>query len=219
MTKSKIKVFVAVAVTGWIRYELARTLLELTQDRRYSLEFLFQSARPISTARHAILNEFLRSEADYLLMLDSDVIPYHSPLDLVELDLDVVAMACPIWRPGCSPPIVLNTTPVDGSKTVTLCEGAIAEVTQTSTGGIVIARRVIGHPNMKNPFVCVYDGDGLLAVDDDVSFYQRARAAGFRIYVSLDHVCGHVKEVDIVTIANAVARWSVVGTGDPDAVD
>jgi len=202
-------VYVAVPTTGWVRYELADVLREISHDQRHELVFGGTNllARPFQCARHWIINEFLATDADALLMMDADVVPYHNPLDLVEHDLDVVAMACPIWRPGSKPPIVLNATPLDGSKTVSLDDGPLMEVSQVSTGAILVARRVLEHPGMKNPFETVYDENGITVMDDDISFYRKAREAGFKVWISLDHICGHVKKVDIVTIHDAVAEW------------
>lgn len=202
-------IFVSVATKGWIRHELARSLIEISHDKRYGLimDRLFTTGRPLPCARHLIINNCLTTDADYLLMLDSDAIPYCNPLDLVEEDLDIVSMACPVWRPGETPAIVINAMPVDGSQVVSLDEGTLLEVANTSSTTILIARRVLEHPDLKNPFGFQYDENGLTSVDDDSTFYHKARAAGFKVWVSLDHVCGHVKEVDVVGIHNAVKEW------------
>lgn len=202
-------VYVAVAMKGWIRHELARLLISMSHDRRYELvmDDLFVQTRPLPSARHLIINKFLETDADYLLTLDDDIVPYCNPLDLVEEDLDVVAMACPVWRPGEIPAIVMNATPADGSTVIDLDDGTLLEVENTSTSAILIARRVLEHPGLKNPFRFRFSEDGLLAMDDDSNFYHVARDAGFKVWVSLDHICGHVKEVDITGIHNAVKEW------------
>jgi hypothetical protein len=140
-----VLVYIAVPSTGWIRQELAECLRQISHDTRYQL--LFPEANPLTRpspcARHWIINGFLDCGADYLLMMDSDAVPYTNPLDLVELDLDVVAMACPIWRPGAVPPIVLNARPLDDSKKVidSRSDGPLLEVAQVSTSVILVARR------------------------------------------------------------------------------
>jgi hypothetical protein len=206
------KVYIAVATHGWLRHETAYALIALTHDGRYAIDVsgLFVLARPIPCARHMIINNFLGTDSDYLLMVDDDVIPRGNPLDLVELDLDIVAMACPVWRPGSTPPIVLNATPVDGSTVVKPADSLLVEVTQASTGGILIARRVLEHPDMVNPFAFQYDERGLTVVDDDATFYRKAREAGFQIWVSLAHHFGHVKDVDISYIYSVVKEWEEV---------
>jgi len=204
------RVYVALAVGGWIRHELAQELIILSHDRRHQLDMsgLFVvDARPLPCARHTIINKFLKTDADWLLMYDGDVIPRGNLLDLVDLDLDIVAAACPIWRAGSTPPIVLNARPVDGSTTIPFAGDPLVEVTQASTSAILIARRVLEHPDLKNPFAFQYDGDGLLTVDDDITFFHKARAVGFRIWVSLEHLFGHMKEVDISYVHSAVREW------------
>lgn len=206
------KVYIAVATHGWLRHETTYALIALTHDTRYAIDIsgLFVFGRPLPCARHMIINNFLGTDSDYLLMVDNDVVPRGNPLDLVELDLDVVAMACPVWRPGSTPPIVLNATPVDSSVIVKPTDGPLVEVTQASTSGILIARRVFEHPDMKNPFAFQYGEDGMTIVDDDITFFHKARAAGFRIWVSLAHYFGHIKDVDISYIHSAVKEWEGV---------
>jgi hypothetical protein len=206
------KVYIAVATHGWLRHEVAYALVALTHDTRYAVDVsgLFVFARPITCARHMIINNFLETDSDYLLMMDDDVVPRGNPLDLVEEDLDVVAMACPVWRPGSTPPIILNATPVDGSTVVKPADGPLVEVKQASTGGILIARRVLEHPDMTNPFAFQYDERGLTVADDDATFFRKARAAGFRVWVSLAHYFGHVKDVDLSYIHSVVKQWEGV---------
>jgi hypothetical protein len=207
-------VYIAVATLGWIRHETAYALIALTHDERYAIDVsgLFVLARPIPCARHMIINNFLETDSDYLLMVDGDVVPRGNMLDLVEVDLDIVAAACPIWRPGSTPPIILNATPVDGSTVVKATDGPLVEVTQASTGGLLVARRVLEHPDMKNPFGSEFDENGITSVDDDVTFYRKARAAGFRLWVSLNHYFGHIKDVDLSYVHSVVKEWE--GAGD-----
>lgn len=203
-----IKVFVGIPMTGWIRHELARSIISMTHDGRYLLEVMFSVDRPTPSNCNRIVKQFLEGDADYLLIAGSDTSPYANPLDLVELDLDVVAMACPIWRPTGSPPIVMNATPADGRETVSLDDGLV-EVTQASASVMLVARRVLEHPDVGpgGPFAYEYDEDGLHVVSDDIIFFRKARAAGFKIWVSMDHLCGHVKEMDIVGVYNSVGEW------------
>lgn len=213
------RVYIAMPTLGWLRHEVAHTLIGLTHDGRYEINVsgLFVFGRPITCARHMIINGFLETDSDYLLMFDNDVVPRGNPLDLVELDLDVVAMACPIWRPNNVPPVILNAMPVDGTVMIKPMDGPLVEVAQASTSGILIARRVLEHPDMKNPFAFQYDEKGMTVVDDDITFFHKARAAGFRIWLSLIHYFGHVKEVDLSRIHSAVEVWE--GMEVENAVD
>lgn len=212
----KTSIYVSVATRGWIRHELARSLISLSHDSRYQVDMsdLFLTGRPLSAMRHLAINKFLATDCDSLLIMDSDAVPYCDPLDLVEKDLDIVAMACPVWSPNETPAIKLNAAPVDGREVIDLEDGVLLEVENTSTSALLIARRVLEHKDMKNPFVQRFDEDGLLAMDDDSNFYHLARDTGFKVWVSLDHICGHVKEVDVTGIHNAVKEWR-----QPDAVD
>ncbi len=85
----------------------------------------------------------------------------------------------------------------------------MVEVTQASASVMLVARRVLEHPDVGpgGPFAYEYDDDGLNIVSDDITFFRKARAAGFKIWVSMDHLCGHVKEMDIVGVYNSVGEW------------
>jgi len=197
------RVYIAVLTEGWVRYELARTVAEISHDRRYALELHFSYDRPTSSNRNGIARRFLESGADYLLMMDADTIPHRNPLDLVENDLDVVAFPYPVWRSDKSPPISLSLSTV-GLETVRL-GGEPLEVLWGGTGMMLIARRVLKH--LEIPFEYRYDENGIKIWEEDADFCEKVRLAGFKVWSAMSHPCGHVKELDLVKVRNAVDKW------------
>jgi hypothetical protein len=204
------EVYVAVLTSGWVRHELAAQLVAFLDDRRYKLELHFSYDRPTPSNRNGICKRFLVGGAGWLLMIDHDTVPYRNPLDLVERDLDVVTFPYPIWRKGTEPPLTVSlATMGDGPEEVRLGEG-VREVLWGGTGMVLIARRVLEHPDMRAPFAYRYDEDGLKVWEEDSYFCWRARRAGFRIWSALSHPCGHVKELDLADVHGAVERWMEV---------
>jgi hypothetical protein len=202
-----IDVYVAVLTGGWVRHELAAQLVAFLDDRRYKLELHFSYDRPTPSNRNGIVKRFLAGDADWLLMIDHDTIPYGNPLDLVERDLDVVTFPYPIWRQKDSPPITLSLSlGKEGKPVVKLGEG-VREVMWGGTGMVLIARRVLEHPDLKAPFAYKYDEDGIKTWEEDAFFCYQVRKAGFKIWSALSHPCGHVKEVNLVDLHDAVAEW------------
>jgi len=207
-------VYVAVLTSGWVRHELAAQLVAFLDDRRYKLELHFSYDRPTPSNRNGIVKRFLAGEAGWLLMIDHDTIPYGNPLDLVEKDLDVVTFPYPIWRKDATPPITLSlalgrVAPELGTEikaVVQLGEG-VKEVQWGGTGMVLIARRVLEHPDLRAPFAYRYDEDGIKIWEEDSVFCYRARKAGFMIWSALSHPCGHVKEMNLVDVHDAVAEW------------
>jgi len=184
-------------------------------DRRYKLELHFSYDRPTPSNRNGITKWFLTGEANYLLMIDHDTIPYGNPLDFVENDLDVVTFPYPVWRHDASPPITVSLALEAGSgpelrtkagTVVQLGEGVI-EVAWGGTGMVLIARRVLEHPKLRAPFAYRYNEDGIKIWEEDSTFCYRARKAGFRIWSALSHPCGHVKEINLVDLHDAVKEW------------
>lgn len=203
-------VYIGVLTSGWVRHELAAQLVAFLDDRRYKLELNFSYDRPTPSNRNGISKRFREGTADYLLMIDHDTIPYGNPLDFVEQDLDIVTFPYPVWRPDRSPPLTLSLALEAGSSqvgtTVRVGEG-VQEVLWGGTGMVLIARRVLEHPDMRVPFAYKYNEDGIKIWEEDSHFCYEARAAGFRVWSALSHPCGHVKELNLVDVHDAVTGW------------
>jgi len=196
-----------VLTSGWVRHELAAQLVAFLDERRYKLELHFSYDRPTPSNRNGIVKRFLAGKAGWLLMIDHDTVPYGNPLDFVEKDLDVVTFPYPIWRHDDDPPVTLSLSLGQGSKRVVQLGEGVIEVAWGGTGMVLIARRVLEHPDLRAPFAYRYDEDGIKVWEEDSFFCWRARKAGFRIWSALSHPCGHVKDVNLVDLHDAVETW------------
>lgn len=194
---------------GELRPELALFRESLiARERRYRVTLGYPSAQPTAHNRNQIARRFLRdAEAAYLLMIDSDVVPQFNPLDYVERGLDVIGWPTPTWRANDTSPLVWHPCPPDGK--------GLVGVEWVSTSCILIARRVLAHPDMRAPFHDMWDADGMRTAGEDQSFCRRAARAGFEVWCDTRRMCAHFKAVDLLTLwrTYGLSQSSVRETG------
>lgn len=76
---------------GWINPRLSMLLTAMATDKRYDTKFQWICDRyPVAYARNSAIDAARRGHFDALLMLDNDIAPSFSPLDLVRSDGDVI---------------------------------------------------------------------------------------------------------------------------------
>jgi len=227
---------VAVLNQGWIRIEVVQQLLMLARDKNWSLlleaagrqadpaaireavgktervmVMSFPTEAPIASNRCAIAKHALDIGANYLFMLDDDTFMGGSPLPLLEKDLDVVAMPALCFKPHH-----LQDGPLRWNISYTTREGQplrepsedglFCKVASIGTGAMLIARRVLEHPDMRAPFRDEFNEDGVRLVSEDFNFCDRARKAGFDVWAALEMPCGHVKELDLKLVKDLISK-------------
>jgi hypothetical protein len=194
---------------GEIRTNTVVALLRLTQDTRYNLLFQFSVARPIDHNRNKIAQHFLETDCDYLLMIDSDVVPEGNPLDFISLDLDVVTLLYPIWkRRGAR--VLWCVIDKPGGEVRKTDLGTIAEINTCGAGALLIARHVLEHPVLRVPFKTQYDEHGIVKRSEDFAFCDKVWAAGFQVWAALDYKCSHEKTVDLRVVGGMQPASSLV---------
>lgn len=157
--------------------------------------------------RNEIVQKFLATDKDVLVMVDDDVIPPKHFLQIVipitDGDFDVVAACVPIMRPGTvfMPNLFVRSGDgYDPHMEAYRSEG-VTEMDAVGTGCIAIARKVLADNHMKAPFRPKLHKDGTWHVGEDVNFCERAKARGYRVAADLGVWCEHRSELH----ANAIA--------------
>jgi hypothetical protein len=215
-----ISVFVTVPNEHWLHAEVVNRLMRLLQDPRYRLRITLPSQRPLENNLHQIIVDFLASDFDFWLCIDADNPPMHSPLDLVELDLDIIACPTPIWhytgKPG-ERPIYWNAydyvQDADAYREHSTKEG-LQRVDAVGGGCFLVARRVLEHPDMrKGAFTRQLYPDGRVHKGNDLSFSERARCCGFELYAHYGYPCSHFCEVDLAEVERAIKGLLVAQKG------
>ena len=188
-------------------------LLWLQTDDRYNLRFHMPSERPLENNQHHIIRELLAEKDDFWLSMDADNPPMNNPLDLVELDKDIIACPTPIWhytKKDGERPIywgAYDYIESDDAYREHEPKKGLQRVDAIAGSCFVIARRVFEHPDMqKGAFTRKLYPDGRVHKGNDLSFSERAREAGFELWAHYDYPCQHFKEIDLAAIIEAMQK-------------
>lgn len=202
---AKKKILVSLPNLHWIHKLVIHKALLLLQDRRYEVKLIMPSHKPYVNNLHHIVNDFISGGYDYWLNIDADNPPNQNPLDLVELDKDVIGLPTPIWhfegKKKGERPVYWNAYKYDPSSDAYWEyqeRNGLQEVDAVGTGCVLFARRVFEHPEMrKAPFMRKWNEDGTVDKGNDISFCERAKANGFKIYCHFDYSCDHMCELSM----------------------
>jgi len=217
-------IYVAVLNQGDIRTELQFLLSHLSHNSQYNMFFSAPAKKPIQHNRNSIVKDFLkRKEYDYLLMIDSDIVPPKDLFRLADYDVDVITPVMFAFKEINDIPTVIplvlehydNNENVQNYKVegplpryrvredLDGTEG-LTEVDATGTGCIMIKREVLENEELNAPFTNYFDEDGLRYEGLDLSFCRRAKDAGYKVFVDTDMVCSHLTELDLKQIYQSV---------------
>lgn len=204
-------VYIAILNQGAIRPELSYLVTDFTHQNKYRLYLSYPADKPISFNRNKIVKDFLsKSEYDYLMMIDSDIIPPLNYLDLVDHladdDKDIISGVCFAYMQDSVVPLVLeyNKDPNDKPFLVKSLEGneGLVPVDAVGTGAIIIKRKVL--EQVKAPFLNRYDEEGMKTMGLDLSFCDKANKLGFKTWCHLDYICSHWAKMDLKTVYKAL---------------
>jgi hypothetical protein len=193
---------------GSLRKELAAALIVMSRDARYTVDIRFQAERPYEHSLNLLARQASDEGYDYWLTLDDDQCPTRNPLDLVELDCDVVSCPAPIWMPDKSPdcPVVWNAFRDLGLSQFEVHRPMIGlqEVDIVGSGALLIAKRVFDV--LERPFLIDWDAAGRKLAGPDIAFCRRARDAGFTVWCHYDYPCHHYVTTDISEVGTWIAE-------------
>lgn len=197
---NKKKVLVTLLDQGWIRPELAVVASILQRDERYSVEVRSMNHKPSERNRNLAVQSMLEGGFDYLLTIDHDVVPKANPLDLIELDLDVVCFAVPQWNMTDPkfPIYFVAMDAVEGGYREHKTQEGLQEIDAAGSGCLLIARRVL--EQVKAPFVREWNDDGIDTCGLDFAFSKKAKSLGFKVWCHYDFVADHFKELSLLDI-------------------
>lgn len=165
----------------------------------------------ISRARSIIGSAFLRSEADVLLSIDSDI--WFRPQDAISLaekamDHDIIAAMYMTRALETQPALMLPDEPV-----IFAADQEPVETPFVSTGFVAVNRKVfrtlseelpLCHRGWSDrgentsfwpfymPFTIPWEGDGHMYLSEDWAFCKRAKDAGFKVWLDPSIRLGHL---------------------------
>lgn len=204
-------VLVTVPNEHWIHSTVASVLVRMMQDRRYRLTIDLPCERPYENNLHHIMARVVEGPYDYWLSIDADNAPQQNPLDLVELDLDVVGCPTPVWAYRGEPgerPFYWNAyryDPAANAYREWLPREKLQEVDAIGSGCFLVARRVCEHPALQGgAFSRRLDERGRVLLGSDLAFSERVKLAGFHLWCHFDYPCHHAVELDLDLVARSV---------------
>lgn len=193
MTDPRQTVYLAVPNTGWIHTEVVRRAISMLHDQRYQVTMQMPSWKPVEHARARIHEEAVRRRYDWLVTMDSDNPPMNNPLDLIELNLDMVGLPTPIYQAGNG--IGFNAMKAVGDGWLEWPEKkGLQQVDAVGFGCVVVSRRVLVATLGKNTWERETDENGFTTCSEDFAFCKKVRAAGYRVFAHFDYACEHYKE-------------------------
>jgi len=198
---------------GWIHKNLVVAWMRMLQDPRFETRLSFPVHRPFENCLHHAVVEFLATDAEWFLNIDSDNPPTSNPLELISLDKDVIGVATPVYhcdssKPGDRPWYLNGYRAVEGGYQEFRPQEGIQEVDAVGTGCILIHRRVLEDPVMRlAPFRRTTDEFGRVEYGNDLNFCRRAKERGFRIWCDFRSPCEHFVEVPM---REAVAAFNSI---------
>lgn len=195
-----MKVFVSVPNTGWIHKSVCLATDRLLMDRAHDVTLIRPTWKPYEQSMNRIALDFWEGEWDYWLSVDSDNPPQRNPLELIDLNLDVVGLPTPIFHnaePGW--PICWNAFDAveDGYNQHPPEDGKLCEVDAVGSGCILIHRRVIEGINPPW-FIRETDEIGRVIHGPDFYFCQQAKGSGFHIWTHYGYPCRHYNEIELI---------------------
>ncbi len=193
----------------WIHKHVAYRADLMLQDKRHKVHKTVPSHKPYVDNLHRIVKDFRDGGYDFWLNMDADNPPVNNPLDLVELDKDIIGLPTPIWhftKEG-ERPYYFNAYDFDGDT----CayrehqpQKGLQKVDAVGTGCILISRRVFENSFMcKAPFMRGWTEEGFAAKGNDIRFCEKARNQGFEIYAHYDYPCDHFTELSMLEMIRA----------------
>lgn len=190
--------------SAWVHKLVHFAICRILADQRVAIRHDCPTHSPYVDNLHACMNDFLNGGEDFWLSMDDDNPPTKNPIDLVELDLDVVGFPTPVWHSavkGDRPWYFNALTKVgeEGYKPLPneRCKG-LQEVDAIGSGCFMVSRRVMLALKDQQPFMRQWGKDGRVIKGGDYSFCDKVKAAGFRIWAHFDYICDHFNELSLL---------------------
>jgi len=203
-------VLISIPNRHWIHSTVGHREHWLLRDERYQCKIIKPSHKPYVNNLHHIIEDFIKDDYDFWLNIDADNPPTKNPLDLIELDKDVIGCPTPIWHftdKSGERPYYLNAYDYDSSVDAYRehqPQIGLQEVDAVGTGCILIARRVFKNFVMQQgAFHRRWNENGTMNKGNDIAFCERARNQGFEIYAHFDYLCDHFTELSMLEVIRA----------------
>ncbi|MBU0647488.1 hypothetical protein KKC67_03620 [Patescibacteria group bacterium] len=208
MKIKKNSVMVVIPTTGNIHITVSDLLVKMTvmaiATKKWDLIIQYSQVMGIESNRNTIVQNFLATKYQWLLMMDSDNPPLRNPLELIEYNKDVMVCPTPMWKVAANgkQKLVFNVFNYNGEKNALAFSyqggDRLFQVDVVGAGCILIKRKVL--EKIKKPFASEHNECGVRKKGEDFCFSAKVQKAGFTIWGHWDYICNHYKEVNLLDI-------------------
>ena len=201
--------------SGWMHKSVHFAVCRILSDGRFKVRHDCPTHTPYVQNLHKCMHDFINRGEDFWLSMDADNPPRNNPLDLVELDLDVVGLPTPVWHcdtaKSSDAPFYWNALDrlENGWIPHQPCVG-LQEVDAIGSGCFLVSRRVMLALKDQQPFMRRWGKDGLVQVGGDYSFCEKVKAAGFKVWAHYGYPCRHFVEIELTEAIEAFRsmKWN-----------
>ena len=201
-----IKLYLAILNEGWMRAEHLNTVFLASNTDGIKLVMETPGLtwdKPIASNRNRIVKRFLKTDCDFLCMIDDDVVPLFNIAELAFYNKDIVGAPTRRRKAERLEWVVYKQAPKgEGYYSVDLDRidpnTDLLQADAIGTGCIVIKREVL--EKVRPAFVDIFDEDGIRCRGMDLNFCTKAIDAGFEVFVSPKKICEHFRDFGLVTM-------------------
>ena len=209
--KKPIPIYIGILHQDNVHVAVANKIVEMImycrKTKKYEPTILYSKITGADHNRNVIVKNFLKSNCKWLIMMDDDNPCLKNPLELIELNKDVISCPTLMFRGEETTTLAFNAYKRVGRnrwRTLTYKGEGLFEMDRTGAGCIIIKRKVL--EKVKQPFASKLNPKtGERFLGEDIYFSDKAKKAGFRIWGHWNYVCSHFKTIDLLAIANLVA--------------
>ena len=213
-------VLISVPNTGQIKTELVSVLLNIAMRNPQIVGVDLPQGMPVDSSRNNAVKRFLGSRFEWILPIDSDIVP---PMDVVDRLLrhkkKIVSAVCwssmggekgGEWEQDLLPYPTIMEKAEDGKgwrvdrKKLESPETLI-QVDAVGMSCLLIHREVFEKMG-GNWFRLSYSPDGMCNGGEDFAWCLKAKELGYEIWVDKSVQCGHYKTVDLLAINQVLAK-------------
>jgi hypothetical protein len=174
-----------------------RTQLVSWMNKQEGIPIMSIEVTPHAFARNLLVDAFLQTEADYLLMVDSDTVPCEGAVKMlldVADDTTVATGVTPIVKGNSICPNVYKKTE-DVEKCLKIKDKKPFEVAGCGASCIMIPRKLL--EKMPKPYFKSIEFDDAKICSEDLYFCEQVYKNGGKIICDPKVTCVHFKEVGL----------------------
>lgn len=206
---SDTEVYIATPNLGELRAEIATWHMAWSHDNRYRRKIEKPSAIPYEVNVNQVIESALEEDADYLLLVDSDNPPVKDPLDLVELDKDIIGLPTPTLKDDVVSYNAMNKVGKSFQAIPQDKRYGLREIDAVGSGCMLIARRVLEDLE-DNWFTPKWNEKGTSRRSGDFNFCTKAKKRGWKVWTHFDYPCEHLKTAALKRIMDRSQKNELV---------